>query len=434
MVEIAASQDINEYKLGLQFLDLANLPNAPFRALHFIFSRTLRFNKTGEKIPLRHFQKGVYDAQGNCVQAGIPGNHNTITKSLERLEALGIISIQKAAGFTATFIQVNVDLIEKMVKNMRTLREPKKQKASEKARLRPRKADSEASEEVTKSSPPLTKSSPCPVRNRHHNYRNKTGDKEQEKILASRREGQDSENVEEKINAVTQRHRKKREATLTRKEPLTGKAFREVWNAALAEYTRATGKTGLATVSPKDAGSFIRSMSKASPLGDDWKVYVQDVVKNWDSYVDHFRSVFSAGSMDRIPEAPTFAYFRNLNARHFRPYYLQRQTGKVERLKQHRAQSVQHVNRKLEKAEDQIEALKEEIETLKRREGQVRQEEHQKQQLLWKQLKALESGKPKKERAPKVSDEEFERAMTEELPATYDEAVRQQEERRRRNA
>jgi hypothetical protein len=234
-------------------------------------------------------------------------------------------------------------------------------------------------------------------------------------VVAQRRDDRDSGekgSVAKVIESVRTRAEKRRNKTLTTEEPLTAKAFRATWNAAIAEYASATGRNGLPSVSPKQAAIFLRSQGKASPLAEGWKEYIRDVVENWDRYMDHFSKVFTTVSARNLPEVPVFDYFLRMNARHFRPYYLKRQSGQVEREARIHGDSVERANRKIEKAEQEIALLRDELAASRRNEALTRRQVEQERRARVNQARSSVS-----HTIERLSDEAFQALLNEELPS-----------------
>ena len=85
------------------------LTNNEFRVLCFILNRTLRFHKEEERIPYRHFLKGVISRDGECITAAIPGDKRTIKRSLDSLKEKGLIDVRIGGDWAGSnFIRVDI--------------------------------------------------------------------------------------------------------------------------------------------------------------------------------------------------------------------------------------------------------------------------------------------------------------------------------------
>lgn len=111
--------------------ELTTLPPKSFQLLLFICSRTLRFGKDKERIPLKHFTDGIKDSTGKWVQKPVGVAKNAISDGLIALEDAGLINVTKAHA-NVRVIQINAEIFSDGVDHMESrLRKSKKERLSE---------------------------------------------------------------------------------------------------------------------------------------------------------------------------------------------------------------------------------------------------------------------------------------------------------------
>lgn len=129
----------NNTALGVNYIqalriiteELTTLPPKSFQLLVFICSRTLRFGKDKERIPLKHFTDGIKDNTGKWVQKPVGVAKNAISDGLIALEDAGLINVTKAHA-NVRVIQINAEIFSDGVDHMESrLRKSKKDRLAE---------------------------------------------------------------------------------------------------------------------------------------------------------------------------------------------------------------------------------------------------------------------------------------------------------------
>lgn len=80
--------------------------------LTFIFCRTRVYKKMSEKIPLRHFEKGVYTRDGVLVCGQVVMSQAKLLESLRHLEGKGIIEVTRRPPRASIYRIKEIDEIE----------------------------------------------------------------------------------------------------------------------------------------------------------------------------------------------------------------------------------------------------------------------------------------------------------------------------------
>ena len=88
----------DDYVKTLQALSdywIGELSHIEFAILIFTNQRTLRWRKSEEVIPCKHFKEGVFSASGELVQAALPYCRRSIWEGISSLENRGLIKISR---------------------------------------------------------------------------------------------------------------------------------------------------------------------------------------------------------------------------------------------------------------------------------------------------------------------------------------------------
>lgn len=385
------------------------LSNQEFRVLHFVLQRTLRFGKTKEKISYKHFMEGVIGKDGEVYAAPVPVARRSLPSILKSLQEKGLIEVTSSGDYFGT------NLIHVLLSKLKEFL-------------------SMCALKISKKYTKTKKSTQCKrdtgvVQKGHHggckrdtSYKVIEEEVMEEEVLETSPSSGDNVPLQDKIESIKSKHISKRKKTLEKKSRFTKKAFRETWNAAVAEYARSHGNAPVATVSPYDAGKFFNSVKSLPTFSDgtEWKDYITDVVLNWDDYVDHFMKAW--GNNYDIPMVPCFPFFLKLNAKQFAVHYAARKTGQVDKLRRKQKDTTIRIERQLEKERDKQRRLERHAETLQEQLLRIQQENKMLQNSLAKQFNSKR--RRKRSRLATVDMEELEArtlaAMEEEIPEWED--------------
>ncbi|MCF1459293.1 MAG: hypothetical protein LPH21_17625, partial [Shewanella sp.] len=111
--------------------ELTTLPPKYHQLLTFIAARTVRFNKSVERIPLDHFIKGIR-SDSKWIQRPVGMARNAVSRGLQELEDAGLIHVERGTN-NVKLIGLAADLISEGVEEMNSrlrIGKPKKQKVT----------------------------------------------------------------------------------------------------------------------------------------------------------------------------------------------------------------------------------------------------------------------------------------------------------------
>lgn len=315
-----------------------HLSNNERSLLMFYLSRTVRFHKDNEYIPLRHIQEGVTEHEGECVciNSPIPGSKNTLKTCRDSLIEKGLIRKQLLPVYPhTTQIVVLVENIKDMV---------------DMAALKISKKHIEKYSKSTESSG--VKINLGGVKRSASNNVNINNEKKNKDIKNS-----SSSSVEDIVSDVKTRHRAKRNKTLSTKKKFSGKAFKETWNASTAEFSLNAG--GVAeNLSMREQGIAFKAF-QSSPVFQDseWQEYIKHVISNWDMYAAQLLDI-GYGKTHDVPLIPNFTYFMYHHKKGFYPMYLEHRKGTD--IRRSRVDKTTGMQKQIDRKDSRIKQLEEE--------------------------------------------------------------------------
>jgi len=107
--------------LAIDFL-MANLPEAEFKVLCYIYRRTFGFQKMGDYISLSQMAKGLISKDGKRLDYGTGLSHPTNVKAIKNLSRLSLIIIVKSrsTNYYKPVLDVDINFILEKIPKLST--------------------------------------------------------------------------------------------------------------------------------------------------------------------------------------------------------------------------------------------------------------------------------------------------------------------------
>jgi hypothetical protein len=276
------------------------LSSAEYHLMLFINERTLRYGKTEESIPVRHFLEGVFNASGERIVAGVGHTKAAIIRAYQSLQEKGLIEITKGQRFNSTNIFVmQVGRILEGAKKLSKLKVPKKKKQAENdnqvVSYDNRSGVVEAPQWCRRDTSIST------------HYNNKRNSKNSNSADVTAGIAEALEKAKEKNAASAQR---KVQTMATR--GLSKQGVSALWRKLLVQYY--PDATANLVVTPKQYG-MLKASYEATNLPLPFPEFAEWAVANWQELIDYDFAWCKKSPPPRLPSLPFFAsmlkYFAN---------------------------------------------------------------------------------------------------------------------------